>query len=143
MRMRSRIEKWTRGWGVVFLHYLIFSVAVAALIGAFATAATDDQPSGDAGIAAPMIAFCVALLLLLETFGLGGDGWHKTRGIAIVFFSASSAWFWIATSVETHPASIVLLGNFLFLWGVGTIAGLVWTAVHFIARDRLGQYEDT
>ena len=80
--------------------------AVAALIAfmvPFLIAPTDQDPTGGAGLSAPVVALCVAAMILTEAIKAGRLQIRRIPGIFIGLGSIGSAYLWMAAESNAHP----------------------------------------
>ncbi len=100
---------------------------VAAVAAGFAFLATllstptQEDPTGGAGLFAPVVALCVAAMVLAEAIRAGGLQIRRAPGIFIGLGSMASAYLWMADAGETHPREPVLLGTLALLFVMGAI----------------------
>ena len=80
--------------------------AVAALIAfmvPFLIAPTDQDPTGGAGLLAPVVALCVAAMILTEAIKAGGLKIRRIPSISIGLGGIGSAYLWMAAESNAHP----------------------------------------
>ena len=77
--------------------------AAIALLIPFLTAPTDQDPTGGAGPFAPIVALCVAAMILAEAVRGGGLQIRRMPSIFIGLGSMGSAYLWMAAESEVHP----------------------------------------
>ena len=81
-------------------------MAVAALIAfmvPFLTPPTDQDPTGGAGLFAPVVALCVAAMILTEAMKAGRLKIRRIPSIFIGLGSMGSAYLWMAAESDAHP----------------------------------------
>ena len=95
MSWRSRIAT---------LWYAALAVtAVLAFATPLLTSPTDENPTGDAGLSAPVVALCTAALILSQAMSAGGLQIRRLPSIGIGLGSVASAYLWMADEAGTHP----------------------------------------
>ena len=80
--------------------------AVAALIAfmiPLLTAPTDEDPTGGAGLFAPVVALCVAAMILTEAIKAEGLQIRRIPSIFIGLGGMGSAYLWMAAESDAHP----------------------------------------
>ena len=88
------------------------------------------QPTHDAGIQAPFMALCAALMLLLNSFNWNGPEWQgRARTSLAGIFSVISAYLWIAFAIERHPLHQDVWGGLGLVTTVGFVAALIFASV--------------
>jgi hypothetical protein len=88
------------------MNWWSWVAAVAALIAfmvPFLTPPTDEDPTGGAGLLAPVVALCVAAMILTEAIKAGGLKIRRIPGIFIGLGSIGSAYLWMAAESNAHP----------------------------------------
>ena len=78
------------------------AAAIAFLI-PFLNAPTDQDPTGSAGPFAPIVALCVAAMILAESVNGGGLQIRRMPSIFIGLGSVGSAYLWMAAESDAHP----------------------------------------
>ena len=78
------------------------AAAIAFLI-PFLNAPTDQDPTGSAGPFAPIVALCVAAMILAEAVKGGGLQIRRIPSVFIGLGSMGSAYLWMAAESGTHP----------------------------------------
>ncbi len=78
------------------------AAAIAFLI-PFLNAPTDQDPTGGAGPFAPIVALCVAAMILAEAVKGGGLQIRRMPSIFIGLSSMGSAYLWMAVASDAHP----------------------------------------
>lgn len=114
-------------FSTTLLHVVTVLMGAASFLAALRSVSTDEQPSGEAALWAPVISFCVALLFLFQLFDLGGSRWRKTRGLSIAFGSVMSAMLWIAAGTGSHPTDLKLWSDFGVVWVLAFVVATVLT----------------
>ena len=99
------------------------TVAVIAFYTALTTDGTDENPAGEAGLYAPLIALSVAFMIVAEAFRLGTRLFVWLRAIGIGVGSSFSAYLWMAEEVEVHPSNLKLLFDLSIVW----VLAAIWT----------------
>ena len=108
-------------WG----YWVIGLIAVVAFVAPLFETATEEDPTGGAGISAPIIALCTAAVLLSQALGNGGMQFRRIPSIFIGIGSVASAYFWIAAEAGAHPFAPqlpLILGILLLLAAFATIS---------------------
>ena len=104
---------------VLALHLAPVIMALVTAVAALNLPFTEGQPTKDAGIYAPLMALCAALMLLLNSLDANGPKWRQvTRNSFAAIFSAVSAYFWIAGAIERHPLDRDVWYGFGLVWGL-------------------------
>lgn len=118
--LRHSIITW--GYGT-----FVFVAAVAFATPLFQES-TEEDPSGGAGLYAPLIALCVAATLLLEALKPGEFRIRRIPSIFAALGGSASAYFWVADAAKTHPFSwelplvlLVILGLAAFTTGLALL----------------------
>ena len=96
---------WRKAVGsVVNWWYGVAAVAAAiAFLIPFLNAPTDQDPTGGAGPFAPIVALCVAAMILAEAVRGGGLQIRRMPSIFIGLGSMGSAYLWMAAESDAHP----------------------------------------
>ena len=96
---------WLKAVGsVVNWWYGVAAVAAAiAFLIPFLNAPTDQDPTGGAGPFAPIVALCVAAMILAEAVRGGGLQIRRMPSIFIGLGSMGSAYLWMAAESDAHP----------------------------------------
>lgn len=76
--------------------------AIAALTIPLVTKPTEEDPTGGAGLYAPMVAFCVALYVISQAINTGGLHFQRVPAISIGIGSLLSAYLWMADGAGVH-----------------------------------------
>ena len=108
-------------WG----YWIIGLIAVIAFVAPLLEPATQEDPTGGAGVSAPIIALCTAAILLSQALGSGGMRLRRMPSIFIGIGSVASAYLWIAAEGRVHPFDPqlpLILGILLLLAAFATIA---------------------
>ena len=123
MNWRRATEKLvTWWWWVVKWWYgAAFGAAAFAFLAPLLSTPTKEDPTGGAGFFAPLVAICVAAMVLAEAVNTRGLQIRKIPGIFIALGSMASAYLWMADASETHPREPVLLGTLALLFVMGAI----------------------
>ena len=98
MNWRKALEKIVNWWSGL--------AAVAAAIAffiPFLNGPTDQDPTGGAGPFAPIVALCVAAMILAESVKAGGMQFRRMPSIFIGLGSMGSAYLWMAAESDAHP----------------------------------------
>lgn len=129
---KSEINARVKQFLVALLHIVTLLMGSGAFLTALWSVSTEERPSGDAALWAPVIAFCVALLYIFQFFELDGGGWRWTRGISMALGSMMSAILWIADGAGAHPTDVKLWSDFGVVWVFAGVVALVLT-IFFLA----------
>ena len=78
-------------------------VTIAALLIPFLTPPTQDNPTADAGLYAPILALSAGALAIAQALRPGGLRFAQAPGICAGIASLGSAYLWIADAAGTHP----------------------------------------
>ena len=99
------IVNWRRAFETIVNRWSgIAAVAAAiAFLIPFLKAPTDQDPTGSAGPFAPIVALCVAAMILAESVKRGGLRIQRMPSIFIGLGSMGSAYLWMATESGAHP----------------------------------------
>ena len=119
-RWKSRLRR-LGSWLWLWLHGTVVLMVLAAIVATVQTPATEEDPAGVAGIYAPLIAFCAAIMLLFDYWKLGDGRYRLARRIFIAVATAVSTLLWLADSVETHPTNAKLWGDLGVVWAFGGV----------------------
>ena len=106
---------------VVSVYCIASVVAVATFIAALRSEETVANPSGEAGLYAPVIALSVATMLLAEVFGVDSRISRRWRAVGIGIGSWLSAYLWMADGAKVHPSNLILLFDLSMLWILAAI----------------------
>ena len=100
--MRGRIERWFWRWVYLTLYLLGSSV----VYGVMTNPGSENEPSGLAGIGAPLLALCAALTVLSNTVTANKESKFPLQDIAPGLFAVISVYFWVASSdyINRHPS---------------------------------------
>ncbi len=81
---------------VNWVHCIMAAIAIAAFAVPMLTRPTEENPTADAGLFAPVIALCTAAIFFAQAVNTGGLRIRRTPGIFIGVGSMASAYLWIA-----------------------------------------------
>ena len=98
MNWRKALETIVNWWSGV----AAVATAIAFLI-PFLNSPTDQDPTGSAGPFAPIVALCVAAMILAESVRSGGLQFRRVPSIFIGLGSMGSAYLWMAAESNAHP----------------------------------------
>lgn len=87
----------------VVWYAAIGSVATAAFLAPLLTPPTQENPTADAGLYAPILALCAGALAIAQALRPGGLRFAQAPGVGAGIASLGSAYLWIADAAETHP----------------------------------------
>ncbi len=105
-------------WLWLWLHVTVGVMALAAFVATLREPPTEENPAGVAGIYAPFIAFCAAIMLLFDYWKLGDGRYRLARRIFIAVATAVSTLMWLADAVKMHPTNAKLWGDFGVVWAI-------------------------
>ena len=100
-------------------------IAVVAFVAPLFEESTKDDPTGGAGISAPIVALCTAAVLLSQAMTAGGMQFRRIPGLFVGIGSIASAYLWIAAEARVNPFDPELplvLGILLAAAAVATIS---------------------
>ena len=114
-------------WG-----YVLFSVlALLAFVAPLVETITPDNPTGGAGVYAPIIALCTAAMAILESVVTEEQGRIISK-IFIAVGALASSYLWIAEGAKMHPFEPTLSLQLLLLFGLTgllTVAIPLWVVI--------------
>ena len=113
---------------LLFAHLAVAIFMVLAFLTAVISTPTERQPSGEAGLYAPVMAIGVGTLLLLNRTRFGGSRGKLIRELMVIAGSMGSAVLWLADAAETHVTNWKLWSDF----------GLALSLVAILALMALG-----
>ena len=120
-----------------------YGIAAAAATFAFVlpllTAPTDEVPTGNAGVFAPMVALFTAAIIFAEAVNGRALQPRRIPSFCIGIGSMASAYLWIAGEAGIHPANPTLLTPLLLLLAMGA---LVTVGVPLVALASKPQPDD-
>ena len=118
-----------------------FAVAAGAAVIAFIipllNTATDEDPAREAGLFAPVVALCVAAMILAESTKAGGLQVRRVPGIFIGLGSMASAYLWMAEASDVHPRDFELPLTLAILFG---LAALMLRGLYTMVPTRHSRY---
>ena len=127
---------WRKAPGTI-MNWWSWVAAVAALI-AFViplfNAPTDEDPTGGAGLLAPVVALCVAAMILTEAIKAGELKIRRFPSIFISLGSMGSAYLWMAGENNSHPLDPELPVALAILFAIPALT----LAVPLIGRSNSG-----
>ena len=103
--LKGETVNWSKARETI-MNWLSPVVPVAALIAfmvPFLIAPTDQDPTGGAGLFAPVVALCVVAMILTEAIKAGGLKIRRIPSISIGLGSIGSAYLWMAAESNAHP----------------------------------------
>ena len=98
MNWRKKLETFLNWWS-----WVVAVAALFALLIPFFTPPTDQDPTGGAGLIAPVVALCVAAMILTEAIKAGKLQIRRFPSIFIGLGSMGSAYLWMAAENNSHP----------------------------------------
>ena len=116
--------------------------AVAALIVfmvPFLTPPTDEDPTGGAGLLAPVVALCVAAMILTEAIKAGGLKIRRIPSISIGLGGIGSAYLWMAAESNAHPLDPELPLALAILFAMAATVTLVASLISWSNSRSSGQ----
>ena len=106
------------------LHFVVGLMALFTVVAALQAPIPENDTTGETLIYGPLMAICVALMLLLNSVDPHGPTWRSvTRNVAAAVCGVISAYFWMASELGRHPTDFDVWGGL----------GLVWVLVAFYA----------
>ncbi len=114
MNWSKAIANWIQGIAVM--------IAIAAFLTPLLTPPTEDNPTADVGLFAPVVALCVAAMLLTQAMQVRGLPIRPIPGICIGIGSMVSAYFWMADEAGVHARDLDLPVVLLVLLGLAAVA---------------------
>ena len=118
---------WRRAFGTI-VNYWSGIAAVAAVIAfliPFLDAPTEQDPTGSAGPFAPIVALCVAAMILAESVKGGGLRIRPIPSIFIGLGSMGSAYLWMAAEHGAHPLDPELPKTLTILFATAAVTIVV------------------
>ena len=112
-KARETILNW---WSVVAA-----GAAVIAFIIPLLNAPTDQDPTGAAGLFAPVVALCVAAMILTEAIKAGGLQVRRIPSIFIGLGGMGSAYLWMAEASDAHPRDLELPLTLVILFVIAAL----------------------
>ena len=116
MNRRKALKSVVNWWSGV----AAVAAAIAFLI-PFLSAPTDQNPTGGAGPFAPIVALCVAPMILAEAVKGGGLQIRRIPSIFIALGSMGSAYLWMAAESDAHPLDPELPATLAILFLVAAV----------------------
>ena len=104
MDRRKAIATFLRAISTWWYWTLALIAAVAFATSLFAESTTED-PAGGAGVSAPIVALCVAAIVLSEAMNAGELRIRRLPSIFVGVGGLASAYLWVADAAKTHPAN--------------------------------------
>ena len=114
-RFKKTIPKVFRAL-VIWWHWVIAIIAVATFTAALLTSPTNENPTGNPGLFAPIVALCTAAMILTQAVNGKGVKIQRFPGILIGIGSLASAYLWMAAEANIHPADPELLRTISIIW---------------------------
>lgn len=99
-----------------------YSIAIVIAVAAFVAALIDDDPTGEAGLYAPVVALCTVAIVLGEAVNSRGVQFRRTPGFFVGLLGMATAYLWMAAEARIHPANPALLGEISLLWILAALA---------------------
>ena len=84
-------------------YAMVGIVTIAAFLVPLLTPPTQDNPTADAGLYAPILALSAGALAIAQALRPGGLRFAQAPGIGAGIASLGSAYLWIADAAGTHP----------------------------------------
>ena len=102
------------------IYWYIVSVIliIVTLLASMITEPTTDNPAGEAGLYAALVALCTAGIILAEALRESKD--NLMPKICIGLGTLATAYLWIADEPGMHPRNPSLPGNILLLYLLAT-----------------------
>ena len=133
MNWRRVFERAVNRWYAVATASAVISFSIPLL-----TTPTDQDPTGGAGAFAPLVAICVAAMILAEAANAGGLQIRKIPGVLIALGSMASAYLWMAAESEVHPREPALLGTLALLFSLGAVMTLLVPVTALFVKSEPG-----
>ena len=131
-RWKVSLSKVPRTWGMRFrlgLYAMLLLIGAVAVAEPLRTPATAEDPTGGAGLFAPVIAMCVALMFLTQaTHDQRSSLIRRLVSSATAIGSYIAAYYWLADEAGMHPSGpdLLRLSVALFVAAIPVGAGVVW-----------------
>lgn len=109
-------------------------VAGGAFVAALRSQVTEGNPSGEAGLYAPVIALSVAAMVFAEVFGVDSRISRRWRAICIGVGSLLCAYLGMADGAKVHPSNLKLLFDISVVWIIAAIASFA-LVILIVYRD--------
>ena len=119
MNWRRVLERAVNWWYAVAAAGAVISFSIPLMM-----TPTIEDPTGGAGLFAPVVAICVAAMVLAEAVNAGGLQLRRIPGIFIAVGSMASAYLWMAAESGTHPRDPALLGALALIFLMGALVTL-------------------
>ena len=100
----------------------VAAIVLVCIAAPLLTPATPANPSGNAGLSAPILALCAGALALAQALRPGDLALGRAPAICAGVASLGSAYMWIADAAGTHPATPALPGLFWLMLGLTAVA---------------------
>ena len=120
MNRRKALETVVNWWSTVAAV-----AAVIAFIIPLLNTPTDQDPAREAGLFAPVVALCVAAMILAESIKAGGLQVRRIPGIFIGLGSMGSAYLWMAEASDAHPRDLELPVTLVILFAIAALMVVV------------------
>ena len=117
---------------ILIAHFAPVLAAMATVLAALNQSNIGQSLPHEAALNAPLVAFFVAVMILLNSTNLGGRSWMKFRRWCIGLGSMMSALLWMAHGLGVHPLDPQLWFGF-GIFGATTIAGSAFLVLFFVA----------
>lgn len=119
MNWRRAFETMVNWWYLVVAVAAAYASAVPMMI-----PLSDPEASKIAGSFAPVVALCVAAMILTEAVRAEGLRFRRTPSILIGLGSIASAYLWMAAASEAHPLNPELPRTLLVLFVIAALLTL-------------------
>ena len=86
-------------------YWTLALIAAAAFAAPLFEASTKEDPSGGAGISAPIVALCAAAILLSEALNAGELRIRRIPSMFVAIGGLASAYLWVSDAAKTHPTN--------------------------------------
>lgn len=120
----------------VWWYSIATVIAIAAFLAPLLTAPSDENPTGGAGLFAPVVALCTAAIVLAEAVNAKRFQFRRIPSMFIGIGSMATAYLWMAAEADVHPANPTLLGAISLLWIVAALATVAMPLIALVLSQR-------
>ena len=121
MRFLESIAHFLVVWGYAGFGLL----AIAAFLAPLLEPITKENPIGNPGPYAPILALCAAGMAILDAMHKKESRFSWMPKLCIGLIASASAYMWLAAEVKVHPSDPSLSLELLLLLGVATLVAIV------------------
>ena len=97
-------------------------IAAAAFAVPLLEESTKEDPTGGAGIYAPIVALCAAAILLSEAMNAGELRIRRIPSFFVGIGGLASAYLWVADATKTHPTNPELPLAMVVIFALASVA---------------------